>query len=311
MGRKKIALIGGGQIGGILALLIAQHELGDVVLFEVPDRRETARGKVLDIQEGTPLMEADCCLQGTSNYQDISGADVVVVTAGVPRKPGMSREDLLSINLNIIKDVSVNVGKYCPDAFCVIVTNPLDAMVYAFQLQSGLPAQKVVGMAGVLDSARFRAFVAMELGVSVQDVSGVVLGGHGPTMVPITRTCTIGGVPVTELIATERLDTIVERTRKAGGEIVGLLGNGSAFVSPAASVFEMIESYLKDKRRVLPLAARLSGEYDIDGYYLGVPAIIGAGGVEKIVEIQLQPEEKKALANSLDAVKKAVGEVTL
>lgn len=311
MGRKKIALIGGGQIGGILALLIAQHELGDVVMFEIPDRGDAARGKVLDIQEGTPLMDADCRLQGTSDYHDIEGADVVVVTAGLPRKPGMSREDLLTTNLNIIKEVSVNIGKYCPGAFCVIVTNPLDAMVYAFQMQSGLPPQKVVGMAGVLDSARFRAFVAMELGVSVQDVSGVVLGGHGPTMVPITRTCTVGGIPVSELIATDKLDAIVERTRKAGGEIVGLLGNGSAFVSPAASVFEMIESYLKDKKRVLPLAARLSGEYGITGYYLGVPAIVGAGGVEKVVEIKLLPDEKAALENSLAAVKQAVSEVKI
>lgn len=311
MARKKVALIGGGQIGGVLALLVAQSELGDVVLFEIPDRRDMARGKVLDIQEGTPLMAVDCRMQGTSDYKDIAGADVVVVTAGLPRKPGMSREDLLNTNLAIIKEVTGNVGKYCPEAFCVIVTNPLDAMVYAFQKISGLPAEKVVGMAGVLDSARFRAFVAMELDVSVQDISGVVLGGHGPTMVPITRTCTVGGIPVTELIPPDRLEAIVERTRKAGGEIVGLLGNGSAFVSPAASIFEMVESYLKDKKRILPAAARLTGQYGIDGYYLGVPTIIGAGGIEKVIEIALQPDEKQALDNSLEAVKKAVAEVKL
>jgi malate dehydrogenase len=311
MARKKIALIGGGQIGGILALLIAEHELGDAVIFEVPDRESAAQGKALDILEGTPLLEADTRLSGTSNYDDVAGADVVVVTAGLPRKPGMSREDLLATNVAIIKDVATNIAKVCPDAFCVIVTNPLDAMVYTFQKVTGFAPSKVVGMAGVLDSARFRTFVAHGLNVSVQDVQGIVLGGHGDTMVPIVRTCTVGGVPLTELMSQDKIDAIVTRTRKAGGEIVGLLGNGSAFVSPATSVFEMIESYLKDKKRVLAAAAHLVGEYGIKGYYMGVPVVIGSDGAEKVLEIQLDASEKEALDTSLNAVKKAVDEVKL
>jgi malate dehydrogenase len=311
MKRDKIALIGGGQIGGILALLIAERELGDAVIVEIPEREGIAKGKALDILEGTSIIGVDSCVQGSSRFEDIQGADVVVVTAGVPRKPGMSREDLLSTNLGIIKTVAKNVKKACPDAFCVIVTNPLDAMVYAFQENGDFPTNKVVGMAGVLDSARFRAFVASELNVSVEDVSGIVLGGHGPTMVPLTRTSTVGGIPLTELLSQNRIDAIVERTRKAGGEIVGLLGNGSAFVSPAASVLAMIESYLKDKKRVLPAAAWLNGEYGIQGYYMGVPVVIGARGVERVIEVRLTDDEREALNKSLEAVKKAVAEVKL
>ena len=311
MGRKKIALIGGGQIGGILALLVAQKELGDVVMVEIPEKEGVAKGKTLDIAEGTGLMNVDCNLSGTSNYADIAGADVVIITAGVPRKPGMSREDLLDVNLKIMKNVAENVKKYAPDAFCVILTNPLDAMVYSFKKITGFPKNRVVGMAGVLDTGRFKAFVSMELGVSAQDVSATVLGGHGPTMVPLPRLATVGGVPLTELLPKEKIDAIVERTRKAGTEIVGLLGNGSAFFSPAISAIEMAEAYLKDKKRILPCAAYLEGEYGINGYYIGVPVIIGGNGVEKVLEIKLTDEEKEMLMNSLEAVKKAVADTKL
>ncbi len=311
MGRKKIALIGGGQIGGILALLVAQKELGDVVMLDIPEKEGVAKGKTLDITEATPLMGVDSNLSGTSNYDDIKGADVVIITAGLPRKPGMSREDLLDTNIKIMTEVAKNVKAQCPNAFCIIVTNPLDAMVYAFKKITGFPKQQVVGMAGVLDTGRFNAFVAMELGVSVKDVKGTVLGGHGPTMVPLPRTCTVGGVPLTELLSKDKIDAIVKRTREAGTEIVKLLGNGSAFFSPAVSAIEMAEAYLKDQKRILPCAALLEGEYGINGYYIGVPALIGAGGVEKVIEIKLTDDEAALLANSLEAVKKAVAETKL
>ncbi len=311
MARKKIALIGGGQIGGILALLVAQKELGDAVLFDIPEKEGMTKGKMLDILEGTPLLGVDSNLSGTSNYADIKGADVVIVTAGLPRKPGMSREDLLDVNLKIMSNVATNVKKYCPDAFCIILTNPLDAMVYSFKKVSGFPKNRVVGMAGVLDTGRFKAFVAMELGVSAEDVAATVLGGHGPTMVPLPRLATVGGIPLTELLSKEKIDAISTRTRNAGTEIVNLLGNGSAFFSPAISAIEMAEAYIKDKKRVLACAALCEGEYGIDGYYIGVPAIIGAGGVEKILEIKLNDDEKQMLAKSLDAVKQAVAETKL
>ncbi len=311
MARKKIALIGGGQIGGILALLVAQKELGDVVMLEIPEKEGVAKGKTLDIAEGTPLMDVDCNLSGTSNYEDIAGADVVIITAGVPRKPGMTREDLLDVNLKIMSNVAENVKKHAPDAFCIILTNPLDAMVYSFKKITGFPKNRVVGMAGVLDTGRFKSFVAMELGVSAEDISATVLGGHGPTMVPLPRLATVGGVPLMELLPKEKIDAIVERTRKAGTEIVGLLGNGSAFFSPAISAIEMAESYIRDKKRVLPCAAYLEGEYGINGYYIGVPVIIGSNGVEKVLEIKLTDEEKAMLNNSLEAVKKAVAETKL
>jgi len=311
MARKKIALVGGGQIGGILALLVAQKELGDAIVVDIPEKEGMAKGKTLDIFESTPLLGVDSNLSGTSNWEDVKGADVVIVTAGVPRKPGMSREDLLDVNIKIMTNVAENVKKYCPDAFCIILTNPLDAMVYSFKKITGFPKSRVVGMAGVLDTGRYRSFIAMELGVSVEDIAGTVLGGHGPTMVPLPRLTTVGGVPLTELMPQDKIDAIVDRTRKAGTEIVGLLGNGSAFFSPAVSAIEMAESYLKDKKRILPCAAYLEGEYGIDGYYIGVPVIIGSGGVEKVLEVKLTDEEKAMLMNSLEAVKKAVAETKL
>ena len=311
MARKKIALIGGGQIGGILALLVAQKELGDAVVVEIPEKEGVAKGKTLDIMEATPLMGVDSNLSGTSNWKDIAGADVVIVTAGVPRKPGMSREDLLDTNIKIITNVANNVKEQCPDAFCIILTNPLDAMVYSFYKITGFPKNRVVGMAGVLDTGRFNAFVAMELGVSAEDIAGTVLGGHGPTMVPLPRTCTVGGIPLTELLSQDRINAIVDRTRNAGTEVVKLLGNGSAFFSPAVSGIQMAESYLKDKKRVLSGAALLEGEYGITGYFIGVPMLIGAGGVEKVFEVKLTDDEKAALMNSLEAVKKAVVETKL
>jgi malate dehydrogenase len=274
MARKKIALIGGGQIGGIQALLCAQKHLS-----------------------------------GTSNYADIEGADVVIVTAGLPRKPGMTRDDLLDVNVKIITNVANNVKKYAPGAFCIIVTNPLDSMVYAFRKITGFPKNMVCGMAGILDTSRFRSFIAMELNVSVEDVAATVLGGHGPTMVPLPRLTTVGGIPLTEVMSKEKIDAICTRTREAGTEIVKLLGNGSAFFSPAASSIAMAESFLLDKKRVLACAAYLEGEYGINGYYLGVPIVIGAGGVEKIVEVKLTEEEKALLNVSLDAVKVALEDV--
>jgi malate dehydrogenase len=311
MARKKIALIGGGQIGGILALLVAQKELGDAVVVEIPEREGVAKGKTLDIFEATPLLGVDVKLSGTSNFEEIKGSDVVIVTAGVPRKPGMSREDLLDVNIKTMTTVAQNVKKYCPKAFCIILTNPLDAMVYSFKKITGFPKNQVVGMAGVLDTGRFRSFIAMELGVSTEDVAGTVLGGHGPTMVPLPRLTTVGGLPLTELLPKEKIDAIVTRTREAGTEVVKLLANGSAFFSPAVSAIDMAESYLKDKKRVLACAAYLEGEYGINGYYIGVPVIIGAGGVEKVLELKLTNEEQAMLMNSLEAVKKAVAETKL
>ncbi len=311
MARKKIALIGGGQIGGILALLVAQKELGDAIVVEIPEREGVAKGKTLDILQGTSLLGADVNLGGTSNFAEIKDADVVIVTAGVPRKPGMTREDLLNVNLQTITTVAQNVKNYCPNAFCIVLTNPLDAMVYAFKKITSFPKNRVVGMAGVLDTGRYRAFLAMELGVSVEDIAGTVLGGHGPTMVPLPRLTTVGGIPLTELLPKEKIDAVVNRTREAGTEIVKLLGNGSAFFSPAIAAIQMAESYLKDKKRVLACAALLEGEYGINGYYIGVPAIIGAGGIEKVLELKLTDEEQKMLRGSLEAVKKAVEETKL
>jgi malate dehydrogenase len=311
MARTKIALIGGGQIGGNLALYAAQRELGDVVLYDIPDKEGLVKGKALDLAEQLPVDGVNARILGTSRLEDIAGADVVIVTAGIPRKPGMSREDLLAINLKIITGVAQGVKAHAPGAFCIIVTNPLDSMVYAFQKVTGQPHAKVCGMAGVLDSARYRAFVAMELGVSVADVTAVVLGGHGPTMVPISRLATVGGVPVTELIPADRLRAIEDRTREAGTEIVKLYGSGSAYYSPAMSAIAMAESYIRDQKRVLPVAAYCRGEYGVDGLYVGVPAVIGAGGVEKILTIVLTAAEKAALAKTVDAVRQSVNEVKL
>lgn len=311
MARKKISLIGGGQIGGILALIGTQKELGDIVILDIPQVEGMVKGKALDIMELRPHDGYDANITGTSDYKDIAGSDVVVITAGVPRKPGMTRDDLLGINLKIITDVANNVKKFAPDAFVIVVSNPLDAIVYAFHKVSGFPKNRVVGMAGALDSGRFRAFIAMETGLSAQDVSCVVLGGHGPTMVPLSRLATVGGVPIDRLLSKEKIDAIEKRTREAGTEIVKLLGNGSAFFSPAASIMEMVEAYLKDKKRVIPSAALCEGEYDIDGYFIGVPTVIGANGIEKILEIELTDEEKTALKNTADHVKKVVAETGL
>ena len=308
MARSKIALIGGGQIGGNLALLATQKELGDVVIFDIPQSEGMVKGKALDIMQLRPHDGYDVNITGTSNYADLAGSDVIIITAGIPRKPGMNREDLLEINLGIMKDVATNVKEHAPNAFVIVISNPLDAMVNAFYKISGFSKNKVVGMAGALDSARFRTFIAMETGCSVQDVTCMVLGGHGDTMVPITRYATVGGVPIEELVSSERLEEIVNRTRFAGGEIVKLFGNGSAFYAPAQSAIEMAESYLRDKKRVIPCASLCEGEFGVDGYYIGVPSIIGAGGVERILEFELTENEKYALDKTLEAVKKTVAE---
>ena len=311
MKRNKIALIGGGQIGGNLALIAAQKELGDIVIFDIPQAEGMVKGKALDLMQLRPHDGYDSEICGTSNYEDISGADVVIITAGIPRKPGMSRDDLLSINLKIISDVAENVKKYAPDAFVIVVSNPLDAIVYAFHKVSGFSKNKVVGMAGALDSVRFKTFLSMETGYSVQDIQCMVLGGHGDTMVPLTRLASIGGIPANELISEKRLEEIVERTRFGGGELVKLFGNGSAFYAPAASAIEMAESFLRDKKRIIPSAALCEGEYGIDGFFIGVPTVIGKDGIEKIIELSLTNEEKKQLMKTLDAVKKTVSETGL
>ena len=311
MKRNKIALIGGGQIGGNLALLAAQKELGDVVIYDIEPAEGMIKGKALDMMQVRPHDGYDVNIEGSSNPESLTDSDVVIITAGVPRKPGMSRDDLLGINIKIITDVANNVKKYAPNAFVIVVSNPLDAIVYSFYKVSGFNKNKVVGMAGALDSGRFRAFIAMETGFSVQDVQCMVLGGHGDTMVPISRLATVGGVPVTSLISPERLKEIEDRTRVAGGEIVKLFGNGSAFYAPAASAIEMAEAYLKDKKRVIPCASLCEGEFGIDGYFIGVPSVIGSGGVEKILEFDLMQTEKDELENTLNAVKKTVSETGL
>ena len=311
MARKKIALIGGGQIGGNLALLATQKELGDVVIYDIPQAEGMTKGKALDILQLCPHDGYDTILEGSSEPASIQDADVVIITAGVPRKPGMDREDLLAINIKIISDVASNVKKFAPNAFVIVVSNPLDAIVYSFYKVSGFSKNKVIGMAGALDSGRFRAFLAMETGFSAQDVNCMVLGGHGDTMVPITRLATIGGIPAEELISKKRLDAIIDRVRYAGGEIVKLFGNGSAYYAPAACAIEMAESYLKDKKRVIPSAALCEGEFGVDGYFIGVPTVIGAGGIEKILEFKLLPNEQAMLQSTLQAVKKTVAETKL
>ena len=311
MARYKIALIGGGQIGGNLALIAAEKELGDIVIFDIPKMEGIVKGKSLDIMQLRPHDGYDVNINGTSDYKDIEGSDVIVITAGLPRKPGMDREDLMSINLNIMKDVAKNVKEYAPDSFVIVISNPLDAMVYTFYKVSGFSKNNVVGMAGALDSGRFRTFIAMETGYSVQDITCMVLGGHGDSMVPITRLATVGGVPLTDIVSAERLTEIEDRTRYAGGEIVKLLGNGSAYYAPAQCAMEMAESYLKDKKRVIPCAALCEGEFGIDGYFIGVPTVIGCGGVEKILEIKLNSDERSMLNNTLDVVKKTVSETGL
>jgi malate dehydrogenase len=311
MGRKKITLIGGGQIGGNLALLAAQKELGDVVIFDIPQSEGMVKGKALDLMQLRPHDGYDSNITGTSNWEDVKGTDVFIITAGIPRKPGMNREDLLDINLGIMKDVAQNIKEHAPNSFVIVISNPLDAMVYAFYKVSGFKKNQVVGMAGALDSARFRAFIAMETGYSVQDVTCMVLGGHGDTMVPITRLATVGGVPVTDLISESRIKEIEDRTRVAGGEIVKLFGNGSAFYAPAQSAIEMAESFLKDKKRVIPCASLCEGEFGIDGFFIGVPTVIGSTGVEKVLEFTLSRDEKSELSKTLVAVEKTVSETGL
>jgi len=306
MSRKRIALIGGGQIGGTLAHLVALKELGDVVLFDIVDG--LPQGKSLDIAQAGPIEGYDAQFRGTNAYADIKGSDVVIVTAGVPRKPGMSRDDLLGINLKVMSAVGEGIKAHAPDAFVICITNPLDAMVWALRQFTGLPHHKVVGMAGVLDSARFRHFIAEELAVSVEDVSAFVLGGHGDSMVPMPRFSTVAGIPLPELVAMgwisqERLDQIIQRTRDGGAEIVGLLKSGSAFYAPASAAIAMAESYLRDKRRVLPVAAYVSGSYGIRDLYVGVPAVIGAKGVERVVELRLTDAERTLFAKSAESVK--------
>lgn len=305
MARAKIALIGAGQIGGTLAHLAATRELGDVVIFDIADG--LPQGKSLDISESGPISKFDATLTGTTDYADIKGADVCIVTAGVPRKPGMSRDDLLGINLKVMKSVGEGIGKYAPDAFVICITNPLDAMVWALQQYSGLPAQKVCGMAGILDSGRFRHFLAREFGVSMRDVSAFVLGGHGDSMVPLPRYSTVGGITLPDLVemgwtTQDRLDAIVQRTRDGGAEIVGLLKTGSAFYAPAASAIEMAEAYLRDQKRVLPCAAWVDRAYGLDGLYVGVPTVIGAGGIERVIDIKLKKDEHAMFEKSVNAV---------
>jgi malate dehydrogenase len=305
MARNKIALIGGGMIGGTLAHLVGLKELGDVVLFDIVDG--LPQGKSLDIAEAAPIEGFNASMSGTNQYASIKDADVVIVTAGVARKPGMSRDDLLEINLKVMEQVGAGIKKYAPKAFVICITNPLDAMVWALQRASGLPTNKVVGMAGVLDSARFRYFLADEFGVSVQDVSAFVLGGHGDTMVPLVRYSTVAGIPLPDLVkmrwtTQKRLEKIVQRTRDGGAEIVGLLKSGSAYYAPASAAIAMAEAYLRDEKRVLPCAAYLNGQYGVKGLYVGVPAVIGADGVERIVEIRLEREEKDEFRRSVKSV---------
>jgi len=309
--RNKIALIGAGNIGGTLAHLAGLKNLGDIVLFDV--NTGTAQGKALDIEQASVVEDFDASLIGSSSYADIANSDVIIVTAGIARKPGMSRDDLMNTNVGIIKTVAEGIKQYAPDAFVIVITNPLDAMVHVLQKVSGLPVNKVVGMAGVLDSARFGLFLAREFNVSVEDVHSFVLGGHGDTMVPLTRYSSIAGIPIPDLIemgwtTKNKIDEIVQRTRDGGAEIVKLLGNGSAFYAPATSAILMAESYLFDKRKILPVAANLNGEYGVNGLYIGVPAVIGKNGVEKIIEVKLNSQELTMFNRSVEAVKKLVAE---
>lgn len=316
MKRRKISLIGGGQIGGVLAQLAAMRELGDVVMFDIVE--DLPQGKTLDIAEASAVDKFDVSVTGTNSYKDIAGSDIVIITAGLPRKPGMSRDDLLSVNAKIMNSVAEGVREYAPNATVIIISNPLDAMVTLFKKVSGFPANRVMGQAGVLDSSRFASFIAWELGVSVKDVSAPVLGGHGDTMVPLVRYASVNGLPVMELLerkykdaakAKEVMTAMVERTKQAGGEVVKLLKTGSAFYSPASAAIQMAEAILKDEKRVLMVCALLEGQYGVDGYYVGVPAVLGANGVESIVEVSLNAEEKALMDNSINAVKTLVADM--
>lgn len=301
--RNKISVIGSGFTGATTAFLLAQKELGDVVLVDIPQMDKPTKGKALDMAEAGPVQGFDASITGTSNYEDTKDSDLVIITAGIARKPGMSRDDLVQTNQKIMRSVAKEVVKHSPDSYIIVLTNPVDAMTYTVFKETGFPKNRVIGQSGVLDTARFRTFVAQELNLSVKDITGFVLGGHGDEMVPLVRYSYAGGIPLEKLISKERLDSIVERTRKGGGEIVELLGNGSAYYAPAASLVSMAEAILKDQRRVLPAIAYLEGEYGYDGIYLGVPTIIGAGGIEKVIELELQEEEKAALDHSVQSVK--------
>ena len=301
--RKKISVIGSGYTGATAAFLAAQKELGDVVIIDLPTAENPTKGKALDMWEAAPVQGFDSYVKGTSNYEDTANSDIVLITAGVARKPGMSRDDLVQINQGVMKTVAKEIARTSPNATIIVLTNPVDAMTYTVFQESGFPKNRVIGQSGVLDTARFRAFVAEELNVSVKDITALVLGGHGDTMVPLTRYASVGGVPLQSLIPAERLEEIVQRTRVGGGEIVNLLGNGSAYYAPAAAMVEMAEAILKDQKRVLPAIAYLEGEYGYEGIYLGVPTLLGADGIEKIFELELTAEEKAALDHSADAVK--------
>jgi malate dehydrogenase len=303
--RKKIALVGAGNIGGELAALAARQELGDVWLFDIPEKLGVAQGKALDLEQNGAVLGYDAAIRGTANWDDLAGADVVIVTAGVPRKPGMSRDDLLGINLKIIRSVAENLKTRCPNAFVIVVSNPLDAMVYAMKEVTGFPPERVVGMAGVLDSSRLQLFLAQAAGVAVKDVRAMVLGGHGDTMVPVASYCTINGIPAGQLIAADKLAAIFERTRNGGAEVVKLMGT-SAYYAPAASAIQMARAFLHDEKRLIPCAAFLRGEYGYQDLYIGVPVILGGKGVEKVVEIALGPAEKQMLDNSAKAVRELI-----
>ncbi|ASA97697.1 MULTISPECIES: malate dehydrogenase [Anoxybacillus] len=303
MKRKKISIIGAGFTGATTAFILAQKELGDIVLVDIPQLENPTKGKALDMLESSPVLGFDANIIGTSDYADTADSDIVVITAGIARKPGMSRDDLVTTNQGIMKAVTKEVVKYSPNCFIIVLTNPVDAMTYTVFKESGFPKNRVIGQSGVLDTARFRTFVAQELNLSVKDITGFVLGGHGDDMVPLVRYSYAGGIPLETLISKERLDAIVERTRKGGGEIVNLLGNGSAYYAPAASLAEMVEAIVKDQRRVLPAIAYLEGEYGYEGIYLGVPTILGGNGIEKVIELELTEEEKAALAKSVESVK--------
>ncbi|WP_099362151.1 malate dehydrogenase [Fredinandcohnia onubensis] len=301
--RKKVSVIGSGFTGATTAFLLAQKELGDVVLVDIPQMENPTKGKALDMLEASPVQGFDANITGTANYEDTADSDIVVITAGIARKPGMSRDDLVQTNQKIMKSVAQEIAQHSPNSYIIVLTNPVDAMTYTVFKESGFPKNRVIGQSGVLDTARFRTFIAQELNLSVKDITGFVLGGHGDDMVPLVRYSYAGGIPLETLISKDRLDAIVERTRKGGGEIVNLLGNGSAYYAPAASLVEMVEAILKDQRRVLPAIAYLEGEYGFSGIYLGVPTILGANGIEKIIELDLTEQEKAELAQSADSVK--------
>ncbi|KQL46713.1 malate dehydrogenase [Brevibacillus choshinensis] len=301
--RKKVAVIGSGFTGATTAFIMAQKELADIVLVDIPQLENPTKGKALDMMEASPVLGFDSTIVGTSDYKDIEGSDIVIITAGIARKPGMSRDDLVATNASIMRSVAEQVKTYAPNSIVLVLSNPVDAMTYTFFKTSGFPKNRVIGQSGVLDTARFRTFVAMELNVSVEDVTGFVLGGHGDDMVPLLRYSYAGGIPLDKLIPQDRLDAIVERTRKGGGEIVSLLGNGSAYYAPAASLVQMAEAILKDKKRILPSIAYLQGEYGYNDLYLGVPTLLGAGGIEKVIELDLTAAEKAALDKSADSVR--------